>query len=51
MIATFGLYKRMNLLVKDLRASERHLVMLILALSGSNRTVILDEPFTGLTYL
>lgn len=24
--------------------------MLILALAGSNRTVILDEPFTGLTH-
>jgi len=35
--------------MKNLNASDRHIAQLILALAGSNRTVILDEPFTGLT--
>lgn len=50
MIAAFGLYKRAKIFVKNLKASEKHLFMLILALSGSAKTVILDEPFTGLTH-
>ena len=49
MVASFGLYMRANTLVKNLKANEKHLLMLILALAGSNRTVILDEPFTGLS--
>ena len=36
--------------MKHLNASDRHIAQLILALAGSNRTVILDEPFTGLTH-
>ena len=48
MIAAFGLFKRAKIFVKNLKASEKHLFMLILALSGSAKTVILDEPFTGL---
>ena len=36
-------------MVSALRVSERHLLKLILALAGSARTLILDEPFTGLT--
>lgn len=50
MIAAFGLFNRMNVLVSDLNTAEKHILMLVLALAGSNRTVILDEPFTGLTH-
>ena len=49
MIHTFGLKERLGCLIGELKASERHLVKLILALAGSARTVILDEPFAGLT--
>lgn len=37
-------------MVKDLHISEKHLAVLVIALGGSNRTVILDEPFSGLSY-
>mmetsp|Transcript_6767 Transcript_6767/g.9290 ORF Transcript_6767/g.9290 Transcript_6767/m.9290 type:complete len:155 (-) Transcript_6767:869-1333(-) len=50
MIAAFGLLPRTSLMCGDLNTSEKHLVMLIIALAGSNRTVILDEPFTALTH-
>ena len=50
MLVTFGLYERRNTLFKHLNANEKHLTMLILALAGSSRTVILDEPFTGLSH-
>ena len=49
MITSFGLVNRQNVLIKNLNETERHITQLILALSGSNRTVILDEPFSGLT--
>ena len=49
MLTSFGLHDRQNVLVKDLNETERHITQLILALAGSNRTVILDEPFSGLT--
>ena len=49
MIFTFGLELRLGRLISELHANERHLAKLILALAGSKRTVILDEPFAGLT--
>jgi len=49
MLTAFGLSTRVNVLVRDLEASEKHLTMLILALAGANRTCILDEPFTALS--
>ena len=49
MVLSFGLKARQHVLVKKLNANERHIIQLILALAGSNRTVILDEPFAGLT--
>lgn len=50
MLVAFNLHSRSGVLVKDLNANEKHLMMLTLALAGSHRTVILDEPFTGLTH-
>ena len=50
MVVSFGLYERRDVLLKNLIANEKHLLMLILALAGSSRTCILDEPFTGLTH-
>ena len=50
MVAAFGLYTRTNVLVRDLTISEKHILMLIITLAGSNRTVILDEPLTGLSH-
>ena len=50
MIIAFGLHSRRYKQVKELSESEKHLTMLILALAGSHQSVILDEPFTGLTH-
>ena len=50
MVAAFGLWSRRNVIVRDLEPIEKHLLMLIITLAGSNQTVILDEPFTGLTH-
>lgn len=50
MVVAFSLFSRVSMLVRDLTANDKHLLMLILALAGSNRTVVLDEPFTGLTH-
>ena len=50
MLVAFNLYSRLDVIVKDLNANEKHLMMLILALAGSHQTLILDEPFTGLTH-
>lgn len=50
MVVAFGLYPSLHILVRNLNTSHKHLLMLVLALTGSNRTVILDEPFTGLTH-
>ena len=49
MMSSFGLVNRQSVLIKNLNETERHITQLILALSGCNRTVILDEPFSGLT--
>ena len=49
MIVSFGLSRRTAVLARHLTVSEKHITQIILALAGSNRTVILDEPFTGLT--
>lgn len=50
MLVTFGLYDRRHTIFKSLNANEKHLTMLILALAGSSKTCILDEPFTGLSH-
>ena len=49
MLVTFGLRERQGCLVSELHVGERHLLKLILALAGSARSLILDEPFAGLT--
>lgn len=49
MVTAFGLADRKNVLAKNLTVSERHIVQLLAALSGSNRTLILDDPFQGLS--
>ena len=49
MVTSFNLLDRLNVPVLKLNETERHIVQLIVALAGSNRTVILDEPFSGLT--
>lgn len=49
MITSFNLTERLNVPMKHLNETERHLTQLIVALAGANRTVILDEPFSGLT--
>lgn len=50
MVLALGLYNRLSVPVQNLTPSEKHITMLILALAGSARTVILDEPFTGLSH-
>ena len=50
MLVTFGLYERRHTILKNLNANEKHLTMLIMALAGSTKTCILDEPFTGLSH-
>ena len=50
MVIAFGLHSRLSVPINELTPGEKHLTMLILALAGSARTVILDEPFTGLSY-
>lgn len=49
MIVSFNLSDRLGVLMSELNETERHLTQLIVALSSSNRTIILDEPFTGLS--
>ena len=50
MVDTFEIApERQNVPVRDAYETERHLVQLILALAGSRRTLILDEPFIGLS--
>lgn len=48
MMTAFGLADRKNVLAKNLTETERHIVQLLTALAGSNKTVILDDPFQGL---
>ena len=50
MVMAFGLHQCLHTQVHAMHANEKHLAGLVLALSSSNRTCILDEPFTGLSY-
>lgn len=48
MISQFGLRDRLGVMTRDLSSSEKSLAQLLIALTGSNKTLVLDDPFHDL---